>query len=459
MQEIRYTIDSWSTWFSRITLKPCFVVREHVNNDTIGLHTIDEGLDVGEVICTNEDRAFSNLLGYFYVAIATTHDPRGNGTDFSGCTIYNKNVFGTMIFLIKINYTSTANLTSSMNTLLHFLHLTNTHKTGDLSCISEMFVVPPDIIPNSSLEEIDLDSGYDKIYLPSQNIQADRLDVKIPIQKTTPSGYYVPFNNKCYCYPYNYLFVTNNSGNDNIYKYEDFNFSVTEGGIEKIVFSIFASLGVGYSGKLVPNGYKNVSFNTSEEIPLGKYPVCGWSGDAYTNYLTQQSINTPLKMTQLAGNLAMKEVSMTVAQNVGSKMIPGISSLSMAGEVLNLIGGYENAKLLPNVSHGGNTSSVDFATNDINFVFRKMRCKDEYMAIIDTYFSCYGYKINNVKIPNITGRLNFNHIQIGESDCIGYGSIPATDFDIINKVCRRGITIWHNHENLGDYTVQNTIVN
>lgn len=272
MQEIRYTVDSWSTWFSKLTIKPCFVVREHVNDDTIGLHTVDEGLDVGEVISTYETKALNNLLGYFYVAIATTHDPRNNG-DFAGCIVYNKNVYGNMIFLFKVDYTSAQNLIDSENNILHFLSKTNTQTSGNLACITEMFIIPPDLIPQSSIEEKTYDTTY-KVWILSSSVTADKQDFKLPIAHTTPTGYYEPINKKCYCFPYNYLYVTNNSGNDNIYKYEDFTYTVTEGGIEKIVFNIQGCIATGYSCKLVPEGYKNVSFNTSEELALGKFPVC-----------------------------------------------------------------------------------------------------------------------------------------------------------------------------------------
>ena len=32
--EIRYTIDIWSTWFSYWTKKNCYILRQHVNDDT-----------------------------------------------------------------------------------------------------------------------------------------------------------------------------------------------------------------------------------------------------------------------------------------------------------------------------------------------------------------------------------------------------------------------------------------
>ena len=45
--EIIYKIDSWSTWFDYWQKKPCYINRQHVNDDTIGKHTIPENLDVG----------------------------------------------------------------------------------------------------------------------------------------------------------------------------------------------------------------------------------------------------------------------------------------------------------------------------------------------------------------------------------------------------------------------------
>ena len=49
-----------------------------------------------------------------------------------------------------------------------------------------------------------------------------------------------PKNNKCFVYPYNYLFVSNNNGSNNIYKYEDFT-------SEKCVFENQFSIAIGGS--------------------------------------------------------------------------------------------------------------------------------------------------------------------------------------------------------------------
>lgn len=87
-----------------------------------------------------------------------------------------------------------------------------------------------------------------------------------------------------------------------------------------------------------------------------------------------------------------------------------------------------------------------------------MRAKKEYLQIIDDYFSRYGYKTNRTKVPNINGRTNWNYIQIGKSEIIGTGSVPSQYMEEINNACRRGITIWHNHNNIGNYNLNNNIV-
>ena len=70
----------------------------------------------------------------------------------------------------------------------------------------------------------------------------------------------------------------------------------------------------------------------------------------------------------------------------------------------------------------------------------------------------FGYQINRVKVPNITGRTHWNYVEIGPSEDIGYGDVPTSYMEVINNACRKGVTIWHNHANVGNYSLSNTIV-
>lgn len=51
------------------------------------------------------------------------------------------------------------------------------------------------------------------------------------------------------------------------------------------------SISIGASVRIIPQNYKNVDNNYDESISLAKFPTFSWSSDAYTNWLTQNSIN------------------------------------------------------------------------------------------------------------------------------------------------------------------------
>ena len=70
----------------------------------------------------------------------------------------------------------------------------------------------------------------------------------------------------------------------------------------------------------------------------------------------------------------------------------------------------------------------------------------------------FGYKIIETKIPNITGRTRFNYVKILSDENIGHG-IQNKELERINEIFRAGVTIWHNHNYIGDFTTANTIVN
>ena len=107
---------------------------------------------------------------------------------------------------------------------------------------------------------------------------------------------------------------------------------------------------------------------------------------------------------------------------------------------------------------GQATGDVSCASNDIGFMYTFMRAKTEFLIEIDSFFTRFGYKIIRNKIPNITGRENFNYIEIGQGENFAYGEVPANSLYEINQIARNGVTIWHNHENIGNYDVSNNIV-
>ena len=106
----------------------------------------------------------------------------------------------------------------------------------------------------------------------------------------------------------------------------------------------------------------------------------------------------------------------------------------------------------------GNTNAGDFlwAKYRSPFTYLPMSVKAEYARCIDEYFSQFGYKTNRVKVPNITGRRNWNYVKtVG---CYIDADIPQDDLQEIKSMFDKGITFWHNPSTFGDYSQANDII-
>lgn len=450
--EITFTVDAWSTWFDKWQKKSCFINRQHTNNDTIGLHTIPENLDVGEVIqeSITEDLAYGNDFGY-WIAVASNWTIKdgssgaealesNKGTQFAGITVYDNTVFGTQLFFFHITELS------SFKDLVLLLIRTNVDK--HIEDVQNIFILPDVAIEPSKLiqhtAKVISDENTFSFYTMSYDMSPKKFNTEI--DKITSFSDYTPKNNKCFVYPYNYLFVSNNQGSNNIYKYEDFN-------TEKCIFENQFSIAIGGSGRIVPKNYKGMATNDDEALALGKYPTCAWSSDAFTNWLTQNSVNMAVSLGLTAGAVA------TTIATVGTT-VPALTGavMSVAGNIGNQIGQFYQASLLPNINGGQANGDVIWTCNRNMFTFRQMRVKTEYLKIIDDYFTRFGYAVKSLAMPNINGRKYWNYVEIGASEEIGYGEVPSKYMDTINNACRRGVTIWHNHANVGNYSLNNTIV-
>lgn len=450
--EITFTVDAWSTWFDKWIKKVCFINRQHVNDDTIGLHTIPENLDVGEVVQENniEDLAYGNEYGY-WIAVASNWKIKDGstgaelldndkGTQYAGITVYDNTVFGTQLFFFHIT-----SLSSFADLVLLLLR---TNADGHIEDVENIFIVPDVAIDQSKLQEhtakVISDENTFSFYTMSYDMSPEKFNTEI--DKITSFSDYTPKNNKCFVYPYNYLFVSNNQGSNNIYKYEDFN-------TEKCIFENQFSIAIGGSGRIVPKNYKGMTTNDDEALTLGKYPTCAWSSDAFTNWLTQNSVNMAVSLGLTAGAIAT-----TIATGGATAPLIAGAVMTTASTIGNTIGQFRQASLLPNINGGQANGDVIWACNRNVYSFRQMRAKTEYLKIIDDYFTRFGYAIRKLELPNITGRRYWNYIEIGSTEEIGYGEVPAKYMDTINNACRGGVTIWHNHANVGNYALDNIII-
>lgn len=467
--EIRFTIDAWSTWFSKVTTKKCFINRQHVTDDTIGLHTIDENLRVQEVVQEGTAIEDNSYKSYIWVAIETAWVPNDNSTDggnqFSGITVINRSISGTPIVLFKIRSESQY---VSLDYLNIALFIIRTARDNHIADISNIF-----ILPDAAIDETKTNLHTTQSSLPGGETRNfnfwtlsntySNIEIEQTISKNRSFGSFVPKNNKVYCYPYNYLFVSNNIGAQNIYKYEDFS-------SENCTFKNQLAINIGCSGRLVPTNYKGMELADDESLPLAKYPTCSWSSDAFTNWLSEQAVNQASNLAfgifgagqNYSNSLNTINTNNRKVAETGTEMSSLGADVSLAlnisGMIANQIGNFYIGELMPNIKGGTNTGDVNFASDRNCFTFRKMHAKEEFLRIVDDYFTKYGYKINKLELPNINGRTYWNYIEIASTEEIGYGEVPSLFMEEINNACRKGVTIWHNHTNIGNYDLDNSII-
>lgn len=179
-----------------------------------------------------------------------------------------------------------------------------------------------------------------------------------------------PKNNKLFCYPTNFLYATNNNGENVTYRLENFLNNI-------ITFKIRFAISVGGSGILIPTNYKGQTENIDESITLGKFPTFQWSSDSYTNWLTQNAVN-------------IQNSVINTAINAGSQLASGNavgSIMSIANEALNLHQSFYEANLLPNKTSGTNTGNVSYSSGKTTFSIKHMRAKKEYLQCLDDFLT------------------------------------------------------------------------
>ena len=87
MTEIRIKTDVFQTWQFDFEFKRSFVEREHVSDDTIGRHTIPEGLETGEYISNAHETdtfmdSYSEDLCYI---MGATSEPISRNCKYNAC--------------------------------------------------------------------------------------------------------------------------------------------------------------------------------------------------------------------------------------------------------------------------------------------------------------------------------------------------------------------------------------
>ena len=437
---LKLETDTFQTWQFDIVYKPSFIEREmlSVADDTIGANTQPENLETGDFVVAGEPVYFDNDPRDYKICVAATDLPYDDLSMPIVSRVY-EGIPSGLYYLVPLSGWH-------LEEMINMYDKNNRH-----DAIVSIFMIPP---------FFDLD---DTIYSWTKNNVTVQFKViestgfagevgRIHGTLPTKLGYnYIPKNKKLFTAPFSFMTLSNSAGSCKQYKYEDF-LDLEHSGIE-IEFYIEGSVTPGCSIKAIPQTYKNHAEYYDEGVVAGKLPICSWTNDTYTNWLTQNALNVGIST---AGNI-LQIAGGAILSGSGAGALAGASQITSGifGIASTLSQFYEHSLVPEQVNGNTNSGDVNFSSLECGmFTLNYLSIKDEYARVIDNFFSMYGYKTNLVKLPNLNNRSNWNYVKT--INCNLLGNIPQKDMEKIKEMFNNGITLWHNPATFLDYSQTNS---
>lgn len=398
--EITFELDYLQTYLTEFSIGTCFVERMHVMDDTIGSNIASENISVGEYVGNEDETIYLNNMNCIVAVV---------DADKSGSVI--DNVYsGTYL----IAFTTTSVGVSNLNAFL------------------QQFVNQPEkiagiyMIPDCSCDASDNGTVVRGTFGVTTFVST--------IAKNGSLNGYKPKNNKLYTYPYNFYRLSNGNGGTLNVRYEFCS------GQPKVQYSATATQPVQLGVRL--QNYKGGSTNRTEVLVTANYPICAWSNNTYQNWVGTQAMPNLLSAVGKSAVASVINPTIGLAQGLSS-----VSDLMLSGYTASISADTQQGS----VSSGGVNLSKTFGA----IQGWRMSVSYEYAKMIDDYFTRYGYAINKIVQPNISGRKAFNYIKT--SNCCIKGNIPSSASAKISECFNKGITFWNNHANIGNFAIDNTL--
>lgn len=480
MTEIYISTDVWQTWQFDITLNNMFVEREIVasTDDTFGKYRIDEGLETGDHLHISTGVA-TGLNPYYVIAYTGESLTDGNTIiDIPKGGMSINGIPSSVPFIIC----------DSLSNFQTILQMINEAGMGNniITCFTVPQVAFDDCYVNGKMNST-TSIPWNCCIVSRGSYTNTKTAYRVPHHASFyygPGIFYTPKNKKLLQYPYMYFGTGSGISDQRIYKYEDF--YNTDGSVLScdedynydIIFDIISEFNPSPTCLLLPRGLKNfnassVNINdTLSPINVGKYPTLAYYNDVFNSWLAQNSEILNLNMqqqdikywTNVLGNsanalgglasLGSGDVAGGLGQ-IGSSLTSAISAgIDLEFYARQQLAIKNQQSLLPdNVNFGSTATLLGYGILTKNLL-NHYQLNYEYAKRIDDYFSAYGYKINEIKVPNINSRNNWNYIKTVGANI--FGDIPQNDLNQIKNMFDTGITFWHNPSTFLDYSQTNS---
>ncbi len=446
MVELTLELDVLQTYLFDFTLLPSYIERQHTTTDDVGDHTVEEGLDVGELTCSG----YENLdPGRLCIMIMCTTNPNATTKEQAVPAkpyMYNRVFSGIKFWAVHPDRWN--NWGEQMESL---------DKIGKTASVVAMWMYPLGLVA--------LPDGVswtgDELAVPVEGAvsQSEALVVHTFDKRVSSLDGYTPKNKKLLCYPYNFAYCTNNNGGSAVYRYERF-----EG--NQMAFSLSGSLSPEGGVHMTPRNYNGLDYNYHEGMNLTGFPTCAWDSDTYKLWLAQNQgsnfMGYATGALKIVGGVGAA-IASTAVTATGVGAVPGIAgtgagiatAISGAQQIAGMLAQNHDKEVVPPQAHGSHSSSVNITNNMHAFTFYYKSVTAETARMLDDYFTMYGYRLNRVQTPNIHARPSFTYVKtVG---CNMQGNLCNADLTRIQGIFDKGVTFWVNGDRIADYTQNNTV--
>lgn len=408
--KIKFELDYFQTYLFDFKIKNGFIERECVKDDSIGVHTLDEGLEIGELLTTT--RITPTKFEDKYVMLIASQMP--NATFEAGELDGMYTGVGYRVFRLYDKQQMT-----NLNDLLK--EFTDKGKTD---AIISLLLVPKILTTSNGIDSV-------KISRPSS------LDG------------YVPVNKKLLTYPYCFCLVSTNDGNSGIFRYELSKDKTT------INFTIRSALSPTPECIMWAQNYRGVDNDFLGKLTLQGFPQCPYNIDGFKAWLAMNGgmVNQGILSNAITTGLSVGGSLMTAnpVGVVGSLTNGILNTFSTVAQV-------NQKSLIPQQAHGTQGGNINFQLieNLGTFTFYPQTIRKEYAQSIDNYFTMFGYKVNRMGVPDLKTRTNFNYIKM--TNIVLSGNIPTQAKENIQNLFLNGVRLWHTATNFLNYDIENEVL-
>ena len=447
---IDFILDAYQTFMFDITWKDCFIERSHVRDDTLGAHTLDEGIHVGNRYSKEVDVSWPgtyvfagnvNVVPIIFLAAAYVFPSSGDPTE----RIITANVQGTPTTLAVWFPNFDVIKTAPLFQMQQFLKLLQ--NSSKSNAIVASVAIPEHIARGTwntmkgvegAITEVQADpkaieSGA---YLQISNQQfIDSVNATLTL---TPLMSYTPRNKKLYCYPFTYFVLSSNQGENVTIKTEWLPETQPPVGDPDRELKLSLSANISPDSSYFCKVTNANSASRALTCTMAQLPQVATAASTYANWLAghMASITSGILANglQIFGGTAA-----TVSGAGASAGIGGITS--GVNGIIGTIGNLIDAEKMPASLNSSGGSTGNAAINNRRFSLYQQVLNPDMYASIDQFFDMYGYKVNMNGTPDFYCRAYWQYFKIPIVNITG--NVPAEYMNQIKSTFQNGVTLWN----------------